>query len=153
MMWSQEAFTRTKEESGFTVYETETSLTTEAPLRVAFSEDGKCICFALQDFPADESDEALKLVKTAFSAVYRAFPDNLEQLLDDPASFSVKETPDGVLTELLGVLGAALPEGAEIHESLPIYPDLFTKTPRARVYKTFSDGRMSLFVRFDSEGT
>ncbi len=152
MMWSQEGFTLSKQESGFAIYET-ISVLTETPINVVFSEDGKCLFLALQDFSANESDEALKLVYTAFSAVYRAFPDNLKQLLDDPASFSVKETPDGALTEILGVIGADLPEGTQIQESLPIYPDRFTKTPFAHVYKTFSDGHLSLFVRFDSEGT
>ena len=52
IMWSQETFARAKEDGGFAVYKTGTFLTTEAPLYIAFSEDGKCLFFALQGFPA-----------------------------------------------------------------------------------------------------
>lgn len=150
-IWSQEAFTLQKQEGGFSVYEAVTPVSKE-PLRAAFSEDGKCLLFALTDVTADDSADAMKLLKTAFSAVYRYFPENLEEILSDEAGFTVKDRPDEGLSELLQVFGIAFSGNTEIRESLPIYADRFAKIPAAHVYKTVSDGRLSLFVRFDSEG-
>ena len=149
-IWTREAFSLQGQEKGYSVYETMTPAA-EEPLRIAFSRDGKSLLFALADVTADESEEAMKLVETTFSAVYRYFPENLEEILDEENGFSLIETPDESFDEILTVCGIHLPEDAEVLKSYLIYADRMARTPSARVYKAGSDGRLSLFVRFDSE--
>lgn len=150
MLWSQEAFSLKGKENGFSFYETQTSLS-DKPLRAAFSDDGKCLYFALTDVPGNSADEAVKLLKTVFSAVYRYVPENLEEILLEEENFALKEAPGEDFSVLLEAFGIRISGDPEIRESLPILTEQYQGGPAARIYKTATEDRTGFYVSFEAE--
>ncbi len=151
MLWAPETLVKTKEQDGLIVYEGETSLS-DTPVLTAFSHDGKRLYFAVFDIPHEYSESALKAVKTAFSAVYRRVPENLEDLLLQDGAFQKPDLPDEALDAFLAAAKTEAPFGMT-EVSLPIRAEMHEGGPGARVYRINGEGTLDLIVLFESEAS
>ena len=147
-VWSQQAFALQKQEGEYAVYETLTGLS-EEPLRIGFSDDGKRLFAALSEIPAEQSERAAKLMETLFSAVYRHYPENLDEILRKEAYYTVENGPDETLAPLAAMAGTTVPADAAVRESLPIRTDRYDPAPAARIWRITSGGQESIFILFE----
>ena len=151
-LWSPESLHLQKTGGGYDIYEADTTLS-EAPVRAAFSEDGKRLYFALSDLSEDDLRDALKLAKTAFSAVYRYAPENLEELIGNVSVYRELNVPGEELAGFLGASGIPVSEDARILVSLPIRTQKYADAPVASVYQIQSSGRTDLILLFEERGS
>ncbi len=151
MLWAPETLMKTKEQDGLIVYEGETALS-DSPVLTAFSHDGKRLYFAVFDIPHEHSESALKAVKTAFSAVYRRVPENLEDLLLQDGAFQRPDLPDEALDAFFAAAGTEAPY-TMTEVSLPIRAEMYEGGPCARIYRINGEGTLGLIVLFESEAS
>ena len=137
--------------NGYQLYEIYSPVSDE-PIRIALSEDGKCLWFAVTNVPSYADSNATALVITAFSAVYRHVPENLEEILASNELFTGDTKPDERLGAFLKASSFELREDAWIRKSLPIHAPNYRKAPVATIYQDWSGGKRSYFVIFESEG-
>ena len=149
-IWSQEAFTRKMQEGKFSIYETNADFL-EEPLRIAFSDDGKCLFAAICGFLPEDTEKAGKLAESLFSAVYRYYPENLAEILRKDDYFTRMDGPDTALLAFTAIASVDLPSDAEIMESGRIVADRYENASGARVWGTTSRGRRSIFILFGEE--
>ena len=150
LLWHPEAMKPRGNANGFQLYETTFTLSDD-PLRIGYSEDGECLLFALPSVPAYASGSAEILVKTAFSALYRQIPDNLEDILRSDSLFREEEAPDERVLAFFLAEGKDLEDGAVIQKSLPIRPGSYKASPSAFIYRIRSEGMIRYVVQFASE--
>ena len=149
-LWAPENLVFTGSKNGFQCYETDTALS-DMPVCLSFSEDGKRLFFGLSDIPAYASSGAESIVKTAFSALYREEPENLEDILRSDVYFRAEEVRDERLNSFLQASGISLTEGASVRKSLPIRPKAYQNAPLATIWEVRLDNTLSYYVLFESE--
>lgn len=164
--WDPGTLRRTGQRDGLAVYEAGTALS-EAPVCTAFSDDGKRLFFGLFEIPGKYAHKALKAAETAFSAVYRHVPENLEELLSGKGAFQTFDKPDEALGAFYAAAGRTFPAGAEgegttegpelsadvrFEVSLPIRAEGYEAGPVARVYRIIEAETTDLIVLFETEG-
>lgn len=150
LLWHPERLSPKGTSDGFQLFETDTPMS-EAPVLIAFSEDGKCLWFALQDVPSYASSSAVPVLENAFSALYRRKVENLEEILSSGEYFQRIEAPNAAFSAFLSASGIEPADEAVIEKSLPIKPGSYQSAPEAAIYQVRSAGKYSYFVVFGSE--